>query len=316
MLTRFHVDMLSCWGLSPGETLRGIELAGSPERCRQRQALVDAQGKGWILELLHAHQTASRERIALLLEQLGRELPFVLPYRKTLDGSYVLRHEGRHWQLSPLLAHEPLLRPEYIHDSGMGASLGGCLLRLYAAGKELSPELMDDCFSLPAYVQTLLQTMERAAGEHVARARALASGLAFLWERWECLPRSFCHGDLHPLNALWDSGTQGGVLALIDWEFCGRRPRLYDLANCLGCVGIENPAALRVGFAAGLLEEVRADLLQGEDAALLPELLLALRFAWLSEWLRHRDVEMISLELDYMELLSRSLDRLRGLWRL
>jgi len=35
----------------------------------------------------------------------------------------------------------------------------------------------------------------------------------------------------------------------------------------------------------------------------LVEFIVALRYAWLSEWLRQKDTEMISLELDYMRLL-------------
>jgi len=46
----------------------------------------------------------------------------------------------------------------------------------------------------------------------------------------------------------------------------------------------------------------------------LPEFVVALRFAWLSEWLRKDDVEMIGLELDYMDLLIEHRGRLRRVW--
>jgi len=45
-----------------------------------------------------------------------------------------------------------------------------------------------------------------------------------------------------------------------------------------------------------------------------PDFVVALRFAWLSEWLRRDDVEMIALELDYMDLLIEHRGRLRSLW--
>ena len=45
-------------------------------------------------------------------------------------------------------------------------------------------------------------------------------------------------------------------------------------------------------------------------------LVLALRFAWLSEWLRKNDEEMIALELDYMELLIENETFLREKWML
>jgi len=42
-----------------------------------------------------------------------------------------------------------------------------------------------------------------------------------------------------------------------------------------------------------------------------PEYLLALRFAWLSEWLRQKDKEMIEMEEAYMKLLVGNMEILR-----
>ncbi len=55
------------------------------------------------------------------------------------------------------------------------------------------------------------------------------------------LPLSFCHGDLHPLNIIWDNDE---IQAVIDWEFAGIKPDLFDAANYVGCAGIETPTAL------------------------------------------------------------------------
>jgi homoserine kinase type II len=41
-----------------------------------------------------------------------------------------------------------------------------------------------------------------------------------------------------------------------------------------------------------------------------------MRFAWLSEWLRKDDREMIGLELDYMDLLIQNRDALARVWTL
>jgi homoserine kinase type II len=43
----------------------------------------------------------------------------------------------------------------------------------------------------------------------------------------------------------------------------------------------------------------------------LIEFVIAIRFAWLSEWLRHEDREMIALETDYMNLLADNADVLK-----
>lgn len=46
----------------------------------------------------------------------------------------------------------------------------------------------------------------------------------------------------------------------------------------------------------------------------LPDLTLAIRFAWLSEWLRKSDTEMVSLELTYIYLLMDNHKKLKTLW--
>jgi homoserine kinase type II len=46
----------------------------------------------------------------------------------------------------------------------------------------------------------------------------------------------------------------------------------------------------------------------------LVEFIVALRFAWLAEWLRRKDTEMIRLELDYMRLLIDNKNILQKAW--
>lgn len=291
-----------------------VALPGSPERCIQRGMAEDSQGRLWVLERLHEGQAASRERIGRLLHELQRELPLLAPYRQTVEGAYVLQREGCCWQLSPYVRHEPLQRPHYLVEAGMGASLGSFLRLLRQAQlSEAALEEFPPPFSLPDYVGDLLRRMERVATQYAPRARFLAQSLSRFWDDWAELPLALCHGDCHPLNALW---RRGRVAAIIDWEFCGPRPGLYDLANCLGCLGVEDPQALGGAFALGMLEACRETLLTGDEANHLPEFVLALRFAWLSEWLRHKDTPMVELELDYMELLSRRKGRLQQLWGL
>ena len=47
---------------------------------------------------------------------------------------------------------------------------------------------------------------------------------------------------------------------------------------------------------------------------MLLEYIIALRFAWLSEWLRHKDHEMIELETVYMKLLIDNANDLKHIW--
>ena len=46
----------------------------------------------------------------------------------------------------------------------------------------------------------------------------------------------------------------------------------------------------------------------------LPEFIVALRFAWLAEWLRRKDRNMIRLERDYMKLLMDNKTVLQKAW--
>jgi len=43
-------------------------------------------------------------------------------------------------------------------------------------------------------------------------------------------------------------------------------------------------------------------------------MIIAIRFGWLSEWLRNQDTEMIELETVYMNLLMENADTLIDLW--
>ena len=124
---------------------------------------------------------------------------------------------------------------------------------------------------------------------------------------------AFCHGDYHPLNIIWGAGR---IRAVIDWEFMGRKPALYDIANLISCVGFEDPEALLDDLVLSFLQEVRAGgLLCPRSEAVLLDYVLGLRMAWLSEWLRKDDTQMVAMELDYMELLIRLRDPLRAAWK-
>ena len=75
----------------------------------------------------------------------------------------------------------------------------------------------------------------------------------------------------------------------------------------------------------GLLDEMAEELLgtllqagylSAPERRYLPEFVIAIRFAWLAEWLRKKDDEMIELETVYMNLLLKHRDTLRQHWNL
>ena len=79
---------------------------------------------------------------------------------------------------------------------------------------------------------------------------------------------------------------------------------IYDLANLLGCLGIEDPQSLAGPWVQRLVQRLkRSRIYSDESWEALPDLMLAIRFAWLSEWLRKKDRSMIRMEADFMSLL-------------
>ncbi|EGB15884.1 aminoglycoside phosphotransferase [Pseudodesulfovibrio mercurii] len=306
-------NLLSLWGLPPGRQRTDIVLPGSPERCLSRRALEDGRGRIWMLETLRPGQFERRERIGRALDGLSRAGLPVPAYLAGPDGRFVVEHDGRYLQLSPYVPGDPLPQPEFIEDGARGESLGAFLCRLREVSGTVREFDDEPPFVLEAYVNELLTLMaERRPDLHRDLIPVLPA-LAPLFEAWPGLTTALCHGDFHPLNVIWHGRA---AVAVIDWEFAGIRPCLFDAANCLGCVGIEDPHALVRGLAPALLHTLRRGLCLDRDAfALLPELLLGLRFAWMSEWLRRKDEEMIGIEVHYMRLLANSLDTLLPAWQ-
>ena len=105
------------------------------------------------------------------------------------------------------------------------------------------------------------------------------------------------------------------IRAVIDWEFCGIKSEGYDLANLLGCLGMEDPQHLLGPFVRRLIDRLKAArFLTHESWQALPDMMLAIRFAWLSEWMRKQDRPMIRMEADFMALLLEQGPRLRSLF--
>ena len=96
----------------------------------------------------------------------------------------------------------------------------------------------------------------------------------------------------------------------------GPKPEVYDLATLIGCVGFEAPAGLARGLVTGLIERLMAaNVLSPVSWRYLPEWVIAMRFAWLSDWLRRRDEEMVDLEIAYINLLIDNRRALAEIWK-
>lgn len=306
------MELLKLWGLTPGRPRTDILLPGSPERCVARCAMEDASGRTWMLERLHPGQLDRRERIGRSLHALAETGVAVPAYQPAPDGRFVVEHNGFHWQLSPYVPGDALPQPEFIDHPERGISLGRFMAALRTGASPIREFDTEPRFVLEDYVNELMAAIGPRRPEIHEALLPVLGELAPLFEAWAGLPVTLCQGDFHPLNVIWEDRN---VKAVIDWEFMGIRPALFDVANCLGCVGIEEPQALVRGLAPALLTTLRDNgLLDERSLALLPEMVLGVRFAWMSEWLRKKDEDMARLELRYMRLLANSIDTLLPAW--
>jgi homoserine kinase type II len=169
-------------------------------------------------------------------------------------------------------------------------------------------------FSMSRFIHEMSGTMARLHPELHSR---MGHAIAFIEKEFAPLedgsPIVFCHGDFHPLNIIW---SEDGIRSVIDWEFMGPKPEVYDVANLISCVGFEDPAGLTQGLVTELLARImKANVFSRPSLSRLAEWVIAIRFAWLSDWLRRRDREMIDLEVTYIHLLIDNRDHLNLFWR-
>jgi homoserine kinase type II len=239
-------------------------------------------------------------------------LPVAAPLQCSTGETLVSEGESL-WQLTPFVQGAPLERPVYTKEGWRGAALADFLLAMRTASQTFDPSVLGDTFDLPGYIDSLTHTLEKREPKI---AEALAEATAFLklrlYPHWNSLPIALAHGDVHGINVLW---TEKGIASVIDWEFFGRKPLLYDVANMAGCCGMESPDALVEGLTPTLIQTLKKnDFADAASWNLLPETIMALRYAWLSEWLRKDDAEMINLELSYIYLLMDNREKLVKAW--
>jgi homoserine kinase type II len=309
-------QVLAQWAI-PLETLRqDITISGSPERTDFRIVVEDTQGRRWLLEKIPHRLKRCKLDIIHLLEHLDRSgFEHALPYKPARNGAYHVVDEDGLWQLLPFLDSVPLDRPRYVFDTWRGEHMAKSLLSFQRAATGFSVPGSRDFFSITDYITDMDEKIARHTPGLVDPITPVIKHLErSFFDAHSTLPTALCHGDYHPLNIIWASG---GIKALIDWEFFGLKPEGYDAANMLGCLGMEEPDGLSGGMALAFLEELKvAGFLSPESLRSLPDLILALRFAWLSEWLRKGDTEMIGLELTYMHLLLDNREKIIEIWKL
>ena len=291
------------WNLKLVHWREDLPLAGSPERIAWRCVAESVGGQLFLLEKIASRVYGRKRRIVRTLQQLdNRGLQGIVPYLADAEGETIPLIDHRLWQLSPFVAGVDLDRPAYTMDGWRGEAAAQFLIRLYEISSQCHLRPPWPPFSIRGYIRNLLATLHSNDPPTARRVAPFREHLEkHLFPIIPHLPVGLCHGDFHPLNVIWG---QQSIQAVIDWEFCGFKPELYDLANLMGCLGVEDPQSLVGPFVGRLVNRLKKSG-RFSDASwkTLPDLILAIRFAWLSEWMRKDDRPMIQMETAYMQLL-------------
>ncbi|WP_022663920.1 phosphotransferase [Desulfospira joergensenii] len=306
----------SQWGISIQTVRTDFQIQGSPERTLSRAVIQDSAGDLYLLEKFHPRKFRVRQNVARGLAFLNQNgLDQALPYRETAKGEFLPFFRENCFQISQFVRGTELERPQYLESSRMGESLARFLIQMKRASTGINALIPVEPFSIQKYIHTLMDRVRvhnpRIHGRYLPFLQFLET--RFMDESRTLSP-AFCHGDLHPLNVIWNRDR---VKAVIDWEFSGFKPDIYDAANLVGCAGIEDPEGLGMPMVMTFIRSLKESaIISAKGWDLFPEYILALRFAWLSEWLRKNDGEMLELEARYMEILTGHMDELKRIWKI
>jgi homoserine kinase type II len=291
-----------------------LSLAGSPERTAWRSVVETADRQLFVLEKIPSIVYSRKRRIAGVLQRLSHlGLQPVVPYLPNAGGEFIPLIVHGLWQLCPYVGGVALNRPAYAMEGWRGDAVSEFLIRFHAICAKDTASFETPPFSITLYTRNLFATRSQHNPNVTDRYRPF---LDHLERRFvpvhDRIPTRFCHGDLHPINIIWGKRS---LRAVIDWEFCGTKPEIYDLANLLGCLGMEDPQSLGGPFVNRLISRLRRSGVYSQRSwNALPDLILAIRFAWLSEWMRKDDRPMIRMEADYMALLLENRSDLADRW--
>ncbi|MDC7218683.1 MAG: phosphotransferase [Spirochaetales bacterium] len=292
-----HISqILSLWDLPLNSLEENRFIQGSPERSLYRTSLLSGSQR-LILEQIEPEQASKHEKTALRLDRLKKVGLPVTPFLRGKNGRVVQEAENRFWQLTPFSQGIALNRNNYWQDAWRGEGLGRFLCRLY---EREQPDSREPSFNLIDFINSLVEKISLNHRDLLLPLNPILQRLEeTVFPVYKDIPTVFGHGDPHPLNIIWGEGK---IETIIDWEFCGTKPILYDASLVMGCVGSESPEAFDSPFNRAFYGEIKKAI-PPLWLGLLPDFILAQRFAWLNEWLRHEDETMVLQEIRYMEML-------------
>ncbi len=312
----FLKSVCSKWDIELSTLPNNLPIAGSPDRTEYRVVVQDVHERLYMLEKINQDNRKVKENITKALSFLYKKnLSFVQPYIKTVTGDSLISCNGEYWQLIPFIKGMELDRPQYLKDAWRGKAIAEFLIELEEKSIGIEEVVDLDYFSIIEFINDFKIKLEENNPKIFNHLKELFEYLdsEFVYQHQE-LADGFCHGDIHPLNIIWGNDE---IRSVIDWEFHGRKPKLYDLANLIGCLGMEAPDGLLSSMILQLFSELKdRDYIEPLGNKVLLDFVLAIRFAWLSDWLRRKDNEMINLEIAYMFLLFDNRNIITSKWNL
>ncbi|MBP7653473.1 aminoglycoside phosphotransferase family protein [Candidatus Dependentiae bacterium] len=290
-------SIVSCWNISLDKIFQDMQIEGSPERSDFRTVISDKAGKLYVLEKLKPDSFNKRKSIAEYLKYFFECGVRVIPFIQNSQGDFISNFEDDYWMISAFKYNKLLDRNNYWKEGWRGKNTAEVLCNLYRASDKIN--IAEPLFLLEDYVFNLKSVIKYYFPELHNELIPIYEHLENeFWDAYKVFPRGFCHGDPHPLNILWSDDQ---IIALIDWEFSGIKPRLYDIALVIGCVGSESKKSLNAEFCNAFKKEMKEQSFIDRVAEkYLKQFMTAIRFGWLSEWLRRNDEEMIRFEIMYM----------------
>ena len=308
MNKNYYQNITEHWNIKFQKERTDIKISGSPERTEFRTIIQDEKNKLYILENICEELYKHKLIICKTLDYFNKKgLKKIQPYIKNNNQEFITEINNEYWQIIPFIKNHPLKRPEYVFEKWRGPLLADFLTELWIYGKNITFFDKSNPFDLIQYYNDMTYKMEEYNKKEYNKLRKCIKFLEkdFLEIYYE-IPIIFCHGDYHPINIIW---AKNNIKSVIDWEFLGYKPEIYDIANLLGCLGIEEPTSLINNLAKSFITKIKEnETISKLSFEYLIEFIIMLRFAWLSEWFRKKDNEMINLEIKYMNLLIENKD--------
>lgn len=306
--------ILESWDITFQRSHPELIISGSPQRSSYRIVIEDIDQNKYVLEKIPKNKFQHKQLISQTLEYLvAQQINGIHSHVKNKDNTFLTEFNGSFWQLNPYISGSSLNRLEYVFDEWRGKKSAAFLINLWKNTTNISNVIHLPFFSLKDYVLKMANDMKTFNPSEYQKVLPILSYVTTdFFTQFNKIPTRFCHGDYHPLNIIWGETC---IKAVIDWEFLGTKIETYDMANLLGCIGMEEPTSLINDFAVTFIQDIKDSMLLSDSSlSYLFECMLSLRFAWLAEWLRTKDREMIDLELDYLLLLLDRKDEIKKEW--